>query len=121
MPSPPAYPRVPYGEAVFGGTDIGRDPTPERHRYVVLRFDFSAVNDKLETLEREFEAYCEMELRGALGRHLDLFPQAALQRILAPPSIAGKFAELFRHSSDHNIPLHALIDEYDNFANTILA
>ena len=42
-------------EATFAGTDIGADPTAERHRYVVLRFDFSAVNDKLETLEREFE------------------------------------------------------------------
>ena len=32
----------------------------------VLRFDFSAVNDVPETLEQEFEYYCNMELRGAL-------------------------------------------------------
>ena len=180
LPSPPAYPRVPYGEAdfrrirlnswlyvdktrflrplederyaflirprrfgkscwvsllenyydrrwkdefeaVFGGTDVGREPTPERHRYVVLRYDFSAVNDKLETLEQEFEMYCFIELRGALERNPDLFPKAALQRILAPPSIAGKLTELFRYCGDHDIPLYVLIDEYDNFANTILA
>ena len=41
-------------EAVFGGTDIGRNPTEDRHRYVVVRFNFSLVNDALETLEREF-------------------------------------------------------------------
>ena len=35
-------------DAVFAGTDIGRNPTTERHRYVVLRFDFSVVNDKLD-------------------------------------------------------------------------
>ena len=108
-------------DATFAGTDIGRNPTAERHRYVVLRFDFSMVNDKLETLEREFETYCMIELRGTLERHPDLFPETARQRILAPPSIATKLSMLFRYAGDHGIPLYVLIDEYDNFANTVLA
>ena len=108
-------------DATFAGTDIGRNPTAERHRYVVLRFDFSMVNDKLETLEREFETYCMIELRGALRRHPDLFPEAAVRDILEPPSIANKLGELFRYVGDHDIPLYVLIDEYDNFANTVLA
>ncbi len=108
-------------EATFAGTDIGRSPTDERSRYVTLRFDFSAVNDKLETLEREFEIHCHTELEGTLERHPDLFPEAALQRILAPPSITGKLGRLFRYAGDHDIPLYVLIDEYDNFANTVLA
>ncbi len=108
-------------DATFSGTDIGRNPTAEHHRYVVLRFDFSMVNDKLETLEREFETYCMIELRGTLERHPDLFPETARQRILAPPSIATKLSMLFRYAGDHGIPLYVLIDEYDNFANTVLA
>ena len=108
-------------DATFAGTDIGQDPTEERSRYVTLRFNFSMVNDKLETLEREFEAYCLIELEGTLERHPDLFPEAALQRILAPPSITTKLSMLFRYVGDHGIPLYVLIDEYDNFANTVLA
>ena len=108
-------------EATFAGTDIGRNPTGEQSRYVVLRFDFSAVNDKLETLEREFETYCHTEFQGALERHPDLFPDATLQRLLAPPSVSSKLNELFRYAGDHGIPLYVLIDEYDNFANTVLA
>ena len=88
---------------------------------MVLRFNFSMVNDKLETLEREFETYCHIELRGALRRHPDLFPEAVLRDILAPPSIATKLTELFRYAGDQGIPLYVLIDEYDNFANTVLA
>ena len=108
-------------DPVFAGTDIGRNPTEERSRYVVLRFNFSMVNDALDTLEREFETYCHIELRGALRRHPDLFPESALRDILAPPSIATKLTELFRYAGDHGIPLYVLIDEYDNFANTVLA
>ena len=108
-------------DATFAGTDVGRDPTGEQSRYVTLRFDFSNVNDKLETLEREFETYCLIELRGTLERHPDLFPEATRQRILAPASIATKLAELFRYAGDHDVPLYVIIDEYDNFANTVLA
>ena len=108
-------------EATFAGTDIGQDPTGDQSRYVTLRFNFSAVNDKLETLEREFETYCLTELRGRLRRYPDLFPAAAVRDILAPPSIAGKLSELFVYAGDHDIALYVLIDEYDNFANTVLA
>ena len=108
-------------DATFGRTDIGRNPTEERSRYVTLRFNFSMVRDKLETLERSFEGHCLTELRGTLERHPDLFPEAAQQRILAPPSINERLAELFRYAGDHGIPLYVLIDEYDNFANTVLA
>ena len=108
-------------DATFKGTDIGRNPTEEHSRYVTLRFNFSMINDKLETLEREFETYCFIELRGTLRRHPDLFPAEALRDILAPPSIATKLSELFRYAGDHDIPLYVLIDEYDNFANTVLA
>ena len=108
-------------EGLFGGTDIGGAPTPERGRYVVVRFNFSAFNDKLETLEERFEGYCFSRLRHALERHPDLFPEATIQRILAPPAIDGRLEELFGYVGEHGIPLYVLIDEYDNFANTVLA
>ena len=95
-------------DATFAGTDIGQSPTGEQSRYVTLRFDFSTVNDALETLEREFETYCLIELRGTLERHPDLFPEATRRRILAPPSIATKLAELFRYAGDHDIPLYVM-------------
>ncbi|MDE0027655.1 MAG: AAA family ATPase [Spirochaetaceae bacterium] len=44
-----------------------------------------------------------------------------MRDILEPPSIASKLTELFQYAGDHDIPLHVLIDEYDNFANTVLA
>ncbi len=107
--------------AVFDGTDIGRQPTDDRSRYAVLRFNFSAFDDTLETLRERFETYCLIEIRAALERNADLFPEAAIRRILAHPAVDGRLRELFRYAGDHGIPLYCLIDEYDNFANTVLA
>ncbi|MDE2736931.1 MAG: AAA family ATPase [Gemmatimonadota bacterium] len=108
-------------EAVFDGTDLGRHPTDNRHRYVVLRFNFSAFKNALETLEYHFEEYCQLIVRHALERNADLFPEAARQHIRSPSSVNGQLNELFLYAGDQGIPLYVLIDEYDNFANTILA
>ena len=108
-------------EAVFGGTHLGQHPTENRHRYVVLRFNFSAFKNALETLEYYFEEYCQMVVRYALERNADLFPEAARQHIRASSSVNGQLNELFAYAGDHGIPLYVLIDEYDNFANTVLA
>ena len=108
-------------EQVFGGTYIGCNPTDNRHSFVVLRFDFSVVNDDPETLEQEFDYYCGMEIRSALESHPALFPHKAAQRILGAPSVQTKLNALFRYASAHGTRLFVLIDEYDNFANTILA
>ena len=108
-------------DELFAGTDIGGEPTTNRHRYVVLRFDFSAFEDTLETLRERFETYCHTRLRGALERNADLFPEDVRQRILAPTAIDGKLNELFEYARGAGTPLYVLIDEYDNFANTVLA
>ena len=107
--------------AVFAGTDIGRHPTPNRSRYVVLRFNFSAFNDAPETLERNFENYCAMVFMDAVERNPDLFPEPVLERFRSQPTITDKLVALFLHAERESIPLYVLIDEYDNFANTILA
>ena len=106
---------------LFAGTDVGRRPTPNRHRYVILHFDFSAFDDTLETLRERFEIYCFIKLRAALERNRDLFPQPVIDRILAHPAIDGRLNELFSYAGEQGIPLYVLIDEYDNFANTVLA
>ena len=108
-------------DTLFAGTDIARRPTPNRHRYVILHFDFSAFDDTLETLRERFETYCLIVLRYALEDNGDLFPETVIDRILSHPSIDGTLNELCKYTARHGIPLYVLIDEYDNFANTILA
>ena len=42
-------------EALFAGTDIARRPTPDRNRFVILHFDFSAFGDTVVTSPESFE------------------------------------------------------------------
>ncbi len=92
-------------DELFGGTDIGADPTPSRSRYVVLHFDFSAFKQKPETLEECFERYCAMCVRSAVSENPDLFPDDAVRDILSPPEIDGKLNHLFDHARTQRIPV----------------
>ncbi len=86
-------------ETLFGSTDIGRNPTPNRNRHVVLRFNFSAFNNTLETLEERFERYCHIQLSGTLKCNPDMFPDDKKQQILDQPALSDKLNELFLHVS----------------------
>ena len=108
-------------EQVFGGLDIGRDPTENRHSFVTLRFDFSAVHDAPETSEREFEDYCGEVIRRSMERHPALFPQQEVQRVSSAPSTPLKLLALFNYASRRDIRLFVLVDEYDSFATAMLA
>ena len=107
--------------ALFDGTDIGREPTANRSRYAVLRLDFSSFDKDLPALAANFAGHCHTRLRGMLEANADVFSAQLAERILAPPTTGGRLDELFLHAERLGVRLYVLIDEYDNFANTILA
>ncbi len=109
-----------FGE-LFDGTDIGADPTPNRSRYVVLRLDFSAFGPARIDLQERFEEHCTSRLEDALERNSDLFSEPDRRRILASPTLNGKLDRMFAYAARNDVPVCVLIDEYDNFANTVLA
>ena len=108
-------------EALFTGLAIGREPTASRSQYAVLRLNFSAFGKRLSALEENFEGYCDTRLRGMLRVNADVFPEPLARRILSPPTMGARLNELFLHAEALGVRLYVLIDEYDNFANTILA
>ena len=108
-------------EQVFGGTNIGREPTENRHSFVTLRFDFSRVEDAPEMLARKFQHYCGEVIRRSMERHPVLFPQQEVQRIVAAPSTSLKLNALFDYASLRDIRLFVLVDEYDSFAEAMQA
>ena len=94
-----AYPHIPYGQGDFRRIRLNRWLYVDKTRF-------------LRRLEQEHYVFLIRPRR---------FAEAALRDILAPPSIATRLSELFQYAGDHGIPLYVLIDEYDNFANTVLA
>ena len=119
-----AYYDVAYAdrfEQLFAGTAIGADPTEERNRYLVLYFNFSAVSKDVRQVGRSFEKYSADRFDAFAEKYAKRLPAGLSEKILASSSAADKMSALFAGMKGVEPGIYCLIDEYDNFTNTILA
>ena len=105
----------------FAGTDIGANPTDERGKYLVLKFDFSAVSKAASQVEVDFNDYASRCCDAFARNYRKFLPEGLVDRILAAPDVGKKFNELVVSLQSTDVKLYVIIDEYDNFTNTILA
>ncbi|EIJ36299.1 AAA family ATPase [Thiothrix nivea] len=106
-------------EVLFETLYIGQHPTPLRNSYQVLFMDFSGIdtNGGHDAVFQRVNAKVETYLHGFLGRYD--YPDDYRQRIGQQPDPAAKMQQFFTLLDGQKVLL--LIDEYDHFANSILA
>ena len=105
----------------FAGTDIGADPTDERGKYLVLKFDFSAVSKDVRHVQESFNKYAADCCDAFVMRYADVLPPGLTDAVLEEPMAGDKFNKIALRMKNSGRKLYVIIDEYDNFTNTILA
>ena len=108
-------------DSLFSGTDIGGDPTEERNSYLVLSFDFSAVEKSPETAQQSFSTHVCGRIDAFARKYVARIGEASASRILAARNSTDKMNVLFDEMKGTENSIYVIIDEYDNFTNTILA
>lgn len=106
-------------ESLFGRLAVGREPTPLRNAYFVMKWDFSLVPAHGEIADIEAAVHQHLNdciqdfaqrYRGRLSTTIQIRPDNALSSWRAALSAVAQ--------TPHK--LYLLIDEYDNFANEVL-
>ena len=105
----------------FKGTDIGANPTDERGKYLVLYFNFSAVSKDVHQVEDSFNEYASICIDTFAENYRGRLPCGIAEKILAASGCVTKLAVIAQGLMNKGVKLYVMIDEYDNFANTILA
>ena len=105
----------------FSGTDIGANPTEERGKYLVLYFNFSAVSKDAREVQSSFNDYASLCCDAFARDYRELLPAGLAERILSASGVVRKLGEISVGLQHSGLRLYVLIDEYDNFTNTILA
>ena len=108
-------------DELFGGTAIGENPTEEHNKYLVLRFDFSAVSKEVANVQGSFEFQASIRCDAFARRYADLLPEGMAERVISAPDCNAKLGVITTELKDSSRKLYIIIDEYDNFTNTILA
>ena len=108
-------------DELFGGLDIGRDPTDERGKYLVLDFNFSQVVKDAAQVQGSFNFCTSLRLDVFAEHYAARLPPGASEAILAARTCHEKLGALATRLKGSGLRLYVIIDEYDNFTNTILA
>ena len=108
-------------EKIFGHLAIGKNPTEYRNSYFILRWDFSCIESTgtPEQLRSSLFDHINDSIRSFYLRYtrqsFDL-PEIEINR----ENCLSTLNSFFDSVQTTGIPVYLLLDEYDNFANTIM-
>ena len=105
----------------FSGTDIGENPTDEHNKYLILKFDCSTVSKDVALVQGDFNDYAGLRCDTFARDYAKLLPGDLAERIFKAPTAGKKLNEIASGLQHTDKKLYVIIDEYDNFTNTILA
>jgi Predicted AAA-ATPase/PD-(D/E)XK nuclease superfamily len=109
---------------LFGKTFIGQHPTKKANAYLVLRFDFSGINT--DTEQDTYNGFLSNVLKGCenfIEDYKTYFSNDSKKEILSQKSPNEMLKSLLHrvHLQRSEQKVYILIDEYDHFANQLIA
>lgn len=105
---------------LFGELWIGSHPTPLKGEFQVLTLDFSQVGGDIEHLEENFNSYCGFCFDSFMRRYKEYYGEKVAEQVYAETQSHNKLAIIQKNAAEKGYPLYLIIDEYDNFTNTVL-
>ncbi|MBP5681651.1 MAG: AAA family ATPase, partial [Bacteroidales bacterium] len=108
-------------DELFGGLYIGDNPTEERNKYLILKFNFSGIDPDENKVQDSFDTYIKSEIVAFAQKYSDYLEADTSEVIKNCKNSNDAFTALKIAVSMSNLRIYVIIDEYDNFANTMLA
>ncbi|WP_019001928.1 AAA family ATPase, partial [Succinimonas amylolytica] len=108
-------------EEIFKGKSIYTKNLPSHNTYHVIDFDFSGVSGYTEdTLVRSFIVAVKSGITDFISRYPDFIFKPAEAEMETPSSFIRSFFNTYKLYPSKK-SLYLMVDEYDNFANSILS
>jgi len=111
-------------EEFFNRTAIYKEPTKDRGSFLVLKFNFSMVDPAVDRIEISFLKHVQgtaMAFMQKYAGHLLFDKEYYIKTIEESRSGSDILSTLVQLCKASRQKLYVIIDEYDNFANTILS
>ena len=107
-------------DELFSGLWIHEHPTRDRGKYFCLRFDFSGIDKEDENVQSAFNKYCMHCINTFTDDYEGVLPLSVIEKIREAKTSYDKLLVIEREFGKLGHKLYILIDEYDNFTNTLL-
>jgi hypothetical protein len=110
-------------DKLFGNLYIGKHPTPQKNAYAVIKFDFSGLDTNSEEgFTKTFSERVQSTIQNFLERYIHVFRKADLyiRQIDDEKPGINALSKMVAVTTE-DIRIFVIIDEYDQFANDLIA
>ena len=108
-------------DRLFGGLWIHEHPTAERGKFQVMRLDFSQVTGTLDQLKAKSRRYMDIMLNIFASKYEDMYFDGFAKEVEKYRNAKEKLIYITETAKKYGNRLYLILDEYDNFTNTVLA
>ncbi len=108
-------------DKLFGRTWIGKHPTGEQNKFIILPFSFLSVyvDGDYQDIKNSFTQRCNQLISGLRDRYAPILDN--MPEIVIDSPVANNLSNLIYYLQQNGLPsLYVTIDEYDNFANQLI-
>ena len=107
-------------EQLFGELYIGKHPTPERNKYLVLWLDFSAVAAGIDDYKDGLDSNCNISYNSFCDTYQSVLPKNIKEEMNKLDGCVSQLLYLCDECNKAGQQIYLFIDEYDHFTNKIL-
>ena len=107
-------------ETLFDGLWIKDNPTELRNSFEVLHLDFSQIGGSIDELKKYFDIYMDVMINDFAQRYAHRYPAGYFEDVKGIELTDGKLNYINQAAKTNGHQLYLIIDEYDNFTNTVL-
>ena len=108
-------------ERLYDDLYIGKNPTPNRNKYLVMNLNFAVVNADLGNYRSAMDAHCRIEFTMFCRRYANLLPSSCLDEMIKEDGAVKQLDYLCKACLNAGQKIYLFIDEYDHFTNNILS
>ena len=108
-------------ERLYGDTYIGKHPTLNHNKYLIIYLNFAVVNADLGNYRSALDAHCRTEFTVFCDRYSHLLPSNLKENLLQEDGAVKQLDLLYKVCNEVGLKIYLFIDEYDHFTNHILS
>ncbi|MFW6377731.1 MAG: AAA family ATPase [bacterium] len=113
-----------YFDDLFNGLNISKNLTQSRTSYIILKFNFSGLNtDNKANLYNSFRERIIQTIVGTIKKYRNIFSdyQETIKKLETAEDIGSILNLFIEKTKEIDQKVYLIIDEYDHFANDIIA
>ena len=108
-------------ERLYGDLYIGKNPTPNRNKYLVMNLNFAVVNADLGNYRSAMDAHCNTRFNSFCDQYAANLPVGIKEELNKKNGCVEQLDYLCKACLNAGQKIYLFIDEYDHFTNNILS